>query len=178
MARFNMWLGLSQAFQGELVAYVLDGTPPLQFPEIGTLGEDTLELLATIYDNDAMERLYRTWGGAGYRCWNCYSDKPDNAGAIRADLDNLVSAYPTDFSILGAWHYDDGRPVGTQWDDSDPPVLTGDPWYLQPAQTINFMPDVPDPASPDPENPDMIRPTELSNVLLVYGQAPRTFTPA
>ena len=160
-----------------MVGYILNNEEPVTFPELANISEGTKVLFQTIYDSGAMDRLFRKWGGKDYRCWNCYvQDKPENVPEIRADLDNLAATYPTDFSIIGAWHYEDGRPVGMQWDDSDPPVLTGDPWYPNPAETINFMPDVPDPNSADPENPDMIRPTELSNVLMVYGQAARTFT--
>ena len=173
----NFWCGISQAFQDELVGVVRDDVPAVTYPMLNELEAETYELFATIYDSGAMERLFRTWHAKSYRCWNCYTTKPDNVGKVRADLDALATEYPTDFSILGAWHYGDGRPIGMRWDESDPPQLVDDPWYPQPAETIEFMPDIVVDDT-DPENPVMGRPTELSNVLLCFGQPPRVFTPA
>ena len=171
---YNAWLGLSQAFQTEMVDVIRDGGTAVTFPLINDLDDDTKAFLAGVYDSEATERLFRTWGGASYRCWNCYAIKPDNFGTVRADLDNLAASYPTDFSVVGAWHYRDGRPVGTSWSNDDPPILTGDAWYKQPPETLNFMPNVVVDDT-DPENPVMGRPTDLSNVLLVFGQSARIF---
>jgi len=156
--KYNAWLGLSAAFQGEMVDVILDGGTAVTFPLINDLQDETKAFLAGIHDAGAMDRMFRKWGAADYRCWNCYvAQDTTGMGKIKTDLDALVVAYPTDFSILGVWHYEDGRPQG------DPPN------YPQPAQTINFMPDVDNQGT---------RPTELSNVLLMFGQPPRIFNPA
>lgn len=159
--------------QDDYVRVIRDELPAENFPEIEDFHEETKRMLSTIHDQRAMERFFRKWGGRDYRCWNCYSHKPQNTPQVKADLDGITALYPNDHSILGAWHFDDGRPIGMQWEGDQ---LTGTPWYYQPAQTINFMPDIPDPNSPDPLDPIMIRPTELSDVLLMFGQGERVFT--
>lgn len=175
--RYNFWASMSAAFQAEMVDVIRDDGTAVTFTLLNDLHPSTAEMFSTIYDSDAMDRLYRKWHAKDFRVWNCYlQDKPDNVPAVRADIDGMAAAYPTDFGLLGAWHYDDGRPVGMQWDAGEPPELTGTPWYPQPPETINFMPDVIT-DNTDPENPVYGRPTELTDVLLVFGQANRAFTP-
>ncbi|MDB4312055.1 hypothetical protein N9937_01365 [bacterium] len=175
--KYNAWLGMSAAFQSDMVQLVLNDVPATTFPLLNNMSQDTKDFFKGIHDAGSMDRLFRKWSVHDYRAWNCYVAKSEGGmGQIKSDLDAAVAAYPSDFSILGVWHYEDGRQIGTSWDESDPPVLIGTPTYPQPAQTINFMPDIPDPASPDPENPVMIRPTELSNVLLMFGQPARTLS--
>lgn len=158
--RHNAWLGISAAYQSELVDYVLNDVAPVEFPLLANMSDSTKTFLSGIYDAGAMDRAYRKWGGKDYRMWSCYTEEDDTGlGQIKSDFDAMAATYPTDFSVLGAWHYATGEPIGG----------LATPTYPQPAQTINFMPDVDDQGT---------RPTELSNILLVFGQPPRVFTPA
>ena len=58
-----------------------------------------------------------------------------------------------------------------QWDDSEPPVLIGTPWYPTPQQVVNFMPDVWNGDDPPTYSPA----TEVTDCNLLFGQAPRHF---
>lgn len=153
---FNVWASMSGEFQNELHAYIRDETPAVAFPEINNISVYTRQLFFEVVREGDYVKLFKTWAAAGrvYRIWSFYADKPDEAvNIIRADIDNLMAAYPQDFSIMGAWRFDDGTEAGNG------------PWYPIPPQTINFM--------PDDENGDPA--TELSDVILRAGQHPRSF---
>ena len=174
MANFyNFWLSVSQEMQNELKGWIAppegqEPTPPVQFPRIEELSQDTLDVLLATYDGDTVSRLFRTWdaGGRNYRVWSCYALKPENTAQVKADFDMMETEYPQDFDISGAWRFDTGARVGNP------------PWYVNPPQLINFMPLIftPGPGYPEDENDyTMEEPTTLTDVNLLAGQAPRAF---
>ena len=164
---FNSWVSMSQVFKNELWPFIKDGTPAVTFPDINNIDPATVEFFNTVYDEGAVDRLYKQWNAAGreYKLWSIYSTKPDNLSTIKGDLDMLIASYPQDFGVLGAWNYATGQEVGA----ANPPI-----WYPIPPQTLNFMPDIVT-DNTDPENPIYGPATELRDVLLVFGQANRDF---
>ena len=169
MARFNMWCSMSQDFKGELWPYIKNGTPAVTFPDINNIDNVTAEFFNTIYDEGAVERLYKQWDAAGrqYKLWSMYAEKPEGLQQIRADLDMLIASYPQDFAVLGAWNYETGQEVGE---------AQGDIWYPLPNQTLNFMPDIIISDNGEDNPPTMGPATELTDVLMMFGQANRSFS--
>lgn len=170
---FNFWQSMSTDFAVELNK-VIKGeynnkfNPPPTFPLIADMSPFTHDLYVYIAGEDAVDTGFKRWNAAGrvYKNWSVNAVKPEGYQQIRDDFDSWHAAYDKDFGITGAWRFDDGRPVGMQWVDpgDHSQGLTGTPWYPTPAQTINFMPDV----NGQPA-------TELTDVHLLYGQAPRIF---
>jgi hypothetical protein len=185
MSQFNLWLGMSQAFQQELVPLINEGTPAVVFPGLNNMDEVTLELFRTTHDAENVARLFKLWPGPGaknFRVWSFYFAKPLEGPQIRADIDAMAATYPTDFLPMGAWRTSDGHEVGATYDTFDVQTATG--WWPVPAQVVNFIPDVmTDPGTPgvEPEDPPVTPPTyspatEPTDVNLLFGQAPRDFS--
>jgi hypothetical protein len=163
MSNFNLWLGMSQAFQAELVPLINEGTPAVEFPGLNQLDEVTLELFRTTNDAENVARLFKLWpGNAGqdFRVWSFYFDRLEDGPQIRADIDAMAAAYPGDFLPMGAWRTDTGAEVGN-------PV-----WWPVPAQVVNFMPAVWNGDEP----PTFTPATEPTDVNLLFGQVPRDFS--
>ena len=171
---FNFWQTMSTDFAVEMNKLVKGeyndkyGPYPESFPLLMDVSVYTTNLYRYIVGEDAVDTGFKRWQAAGrtYKMWSLNANKPEGYQQIRDDFDMLNLAYNKDFDIVGAWRFDDGRPVGMQWVDPEDHSqgLTGTPWYPTPAQVINFMPDV-----------DGQPATELTDVHLLYGQAPRVF---
>lgn len=187
---FNFWQSMSQEFQAELNGlingeYSVDDNLPPTFPLIVNLSNETIELYQTLVGSEAVIRLFETFdhpNGKTYRTWSLYTNKPENAPQIRSDFDAMHAAYPSDMDVIGLWDWD-GRPLGMQWVDPEDHSqgLTGTPIYETPSYGIYFMPDVkvPGPAWPDdPDDWTTVPATTMSDVHLLYGQAPRQFVDA
>jgi hypothetical protein len=161
MNSFNLWLGMSQAFQADLVPLVNDGIPATAFPVLNQLDDVTLELFRTIYDADGLEQLFKMWPGNGkdFRVWSFYFSKPLEGPQIHSDIDATAATYPQDFLPMGAWRTSDGGEVGTP------------EWFPVPPQIVNFMPDVWNGDEPPTYSPATV-PTDVN---LLFGQAPRDF---
>ena len=178
---------MSQQYKGELWPYVKwhggqnideNGDPipepvPTLFPTIATISQATVDVFNNIYDEGALDRLFRSWDAAGrtYKNYSVYSDKPAEAPQVRADLDALIAADPNDFSVSGAWRYSDGAEVGAGG---------AGVWYPVPPQITNFMPlimtDPGDSEADPPVPPTYAEPTEPTDTNLLFGQAPRDFS--
>jgi hypothetical protein len=173
MNSFNLWLGMSQAFQADLVPLIQEGTPATAFPGLNQLDEVTLALFRNTHDAESVERLFKLWPGPGsknFRVWSFYFAKPEQGDIIRADIDQMAATYPADFLPMGAWRCDNGREVGATYSEEGVQTDTG--WWPVPAQVVNFMPDVwngDDPATYTPA-------TEPTDVNVLMGQAPRDFS--
>jgi hypothetical protein len=176
MSNFNLWLGMSQAFQAELVPLINEGTPATEFPGLNQLDEVTLELFRTTHDADNVSRLFKLWPGPGaknFRVWSFYFDKPEDGPQVRSDIDSMASTYPGDFLPMGAWRTDNGYEVGATYSEEGVQTATG--WWPVPAQVVNFMPDIIHDS--EDENPPTYTPaTEPTDVNLLFGQVPRDFT--
>ena len=159
MAEYNFWIGMSDGFQGELVPFILDGTPPVNFPMIGLMNEETKDFFRQSYDSGALDHLFRHYyvDPRDYRVWSFYVLKPDDVTPVRNNLDAMTTEYPQDFLIMGAWAFLTGQAVQA---------------YPSPPSLINFMPLTWDHGT---EPPTAIEPTELTDVNLLAGQAPREF---
>lgn len=175
MLSYNFWLGLSVDFKGELWQYIRNDVTPVMFPLLENLAQDTKDFFNAIYDEGALDTLFLTWnnGSKDFKMLSFYANKPENVAQVRSDIDAMVASYPNDFSVLGAWHCSDGRQLGI--DDQG----AGTPTYDTPAFAINFMPDVVvdpgDPRGEPPVPPTTERPTQLSDINVLFGQAPRVF---
>jgi hypothetical protein len=185
MSQFNLWLGMSQAFQQELVPLINEGTPAVEFPDLNDLNEATLELFRNSHDAENVAKLFKMWpGNAGqdFRVWSFYFAKPLQGPLIRADIDEMAADYPGDFLPMGAWRTDNGHEVGATYDEFGVQTATG--WWPVPAQVVNFMPDImTDPGTPEgpggipPAVPPIYAPPiEPTDVNLLFGQVPRDFT--
>ena len=143
-------------------------------------------------------------GPRTYELWSLYFEAADDA-AVKQARNDLLAIYPGQLRTVGAWWYDDGRMVGTEnvystrtvtktWSERNPDYQpdplepnydpnyvnritgdveeeyvsghTGDPEFPLHVRILEFMPDVDDVGT---------RPTELSDVNLGAGQAPRNF---
>lgn len=164
MPSHNVWVSMSQVFKNELWPFVRQGTPAVTFPDINGLQPETVEFFNAIYDEGTVEKLFKEWNAAGrtYKLWSFYANKPADVPTVKDDLDMLIASYPQDFAVLGAWNYGTGNEVGN-------PI-----WYPLPPQTIQFMPDI-IVDNTDPENPVFGPATDLTDVNLLLGQAPRSF---
>ena len=89
---------------------------------------------------------------------------------VKDALDYLEEQWPGHFIVAGAWNKDTGLQAGTAMDDEG--NITGTPVYPIPTNALlQMMPDVWDEAT-EQFNPA----TELSDVILLMGQAPRRFS--
>jgi hypothetical protein len=166
MSQFNLWLGMSQAFQAEMVPLINEGIPAVVFPGLNQLDEVTLALFRNTHDAENVARLFKLWPGPGsknYRVWSFYFDKPLEGPQIKLDIDSMASTYPSDFLPMGAWRTDTGAEVGD-------PV-----WWPVPAQVVNFMPDVMTGPGDEVTPPTYTPATEPADVNLLFGQVPRDF---
>lgn len=159
MSEYNFWIGMSNQFQSELVPFILNDTPPVDFPMIGMMNDETKAFFRQSYDAGSLDHLFRhhVVNTRDYRVWSFYITKPDDVDAVRNNLDAMNAQYPQDFLLMGGWDYETGAAVQA---------------YPSPASLINFMPPTWDHET-DP--PTLIEPTELMDVNLLAGQAPREF---
>ena len=172
MNTFNLWLGMSQAFQDELVALLAeDSTPAVTFTYLNDLDPATIQLFRNIHDAGALEKLFKVYpaGGKDYRIWSLYFAKPENGLVIRDDIDDLAFFYPTEFLPMGAWSSKTGLEVGTSADEEG--VVTGAAWFPVPTQILHFMPDVWNGDDP----PTFSAATVPTDVNVLAGQTPRSF---
>jgi hypothetical protein len=171
---FNLWLGMSQAFQADLVPLIQEGTPATEFPGLNQLDEATLALLKNTHDAAGVERLFKLWPGPGsknYRVWSFYFAKPLDGPIIHNDIDLMAATYPSDFLPMGAWRTSDGHEVGATYSEDEPPVQTATGWWPVPSAVVNFMPDTWNGDEPPTYTPATV-PTDV-NVLM--GQHARDF---
>ena len=169
MSRFNIWVAASEEFAAETIALLRPGTDEegnpidpveaVQFPLLNSVSEDTQGILT--HDRGIVQPMFETVQGGErtYSLWSFYTEKGKNPYLTQAEFEALEDAYPADFFVLGMWIFDTGEQVE---DSSVHPDL------------IHFMPD--DVLFlPDSEDFEFERPTELSDVNLLSGQAPRDF---
>ena len=168
MSEFNMFVGASTDFAAEAKALLRPGTdengqpipptPAVQFPGLNGLSQDTQNALNGTHDGTVVQRLFKTVNANGrtYKVFSFYTDKPANPGDVKVDFEALAALYPLDFQVMGIWHTDTGNAVGA---------------FPVSPQLINFMPDI-----YDPELDTYSPATELTDVNLLAGQAPRDFS--
>lgn len=169
---YNFWVGLSEDFQTELDAFLQDGTAPPTFSLLELMSDETQDFFRAMYNRKYIDRAYPSWTSPqnkAFKLRSFYVNKPLNVGQVRSDIDAMENTYGQDFAILGAWHCEDGTQIGGD----------ASPAYPSPSFTINFMPDViVDPGDPEadpPVPPTTERPTQLSDINVLAGQAKRHF---
>ena len=119
-----------------------------------------------MHDRENTQRLFKqaTLGGRVWTVWSVYFDLPGNIlQLVKAELDQMLVDYPTQFVVTGAWHWD-GRQVGTEWTDETQTATTGTPVYPMHPQILKFMPDV-----------DGLPATVVTDVNVGFGQSLRRF---
>ena len=161
MPTHNFWIGLSQEMQADLVGWVATEppVPPVNFPLLENLNEETIAFFNESHDAGSLDKLFRHYdsGNRNYRVWSFYVTRLSDVTPVRNNLDALTANYPLDFLIMGAWQFETGQAVSA---------------YPSPPSLINFMPPTWD---HDTNPPTEIPPTEVSDVNLLAGQAPREF---
>lgn len=118
------------------------------------------EALSRAADYEVVANLFKK-RTQGPRSWSIYSFvyQADTKQEIEQAVERLASENPGMTSAKGAWHFEDGRQFGIELDGS------GVPLYPISGSLINYMPDV-----------DGAPAIELTDVNLLFGQAPRVFT--
>ena len=206
MAFANIWLAL-RADANTIVRNYLSHDEAVDGEYTGPVVDRAGRFFRYMADQEVVSHLFRVPNVSGndYHLYSIsFSNDDYTLGQIRDEIDWVVTTYPTQVFILGAWKWT-GEQYGTehvyttatesvtysrlnpdyQPDDQEPnydPVrvirvtedqevtritgMTGTPIYPIHARTIDFMPDVDDVGT---------RPTELSDVNLLAGQAPRSF---
>jgi len=164
MSKVNVLASASLEYVGEVQGLFFPGAdeqgnalppiPAVLFPALNTLGAAQAgAILGGTHDTETVKGLFKTVTSEGkdFVIWSIYTDS-----VFLPDLDTFSALYPTDFQIMGAWDYSTGDQV--------------DGYAVSPA-LIDFMPDV-----WDNEEEVLLPATELTNVNLLAGQAPRDFT--
>ena len=109
------------------------------------------------------------FGNKTYRIFNILTERGMAPLQVKDALDYLEEQWPGHFIVAGAWNKDTGLQAGTAMDNEG--NITGTPVYPIPTNALlQMMPDVWDEAT-EQFNPA----TELSDVILLMGQAPRRF---
>jgi len=136
-----------------------------------------VRILRKMANIGTVEKVWRSPRIAG-KDWHLFeaSFVVTDKDKVRDALDFLNTEYPNNAAIVGAWWYD-GRQVGTRFtydEDGQITGTTGTPLYPIHPRLIDFMPD----EEVRDGNGDLLftqRPTQLSQVHLRQGQAPRRF---
>ena len=92
-----------------------------------------------------------------YRLFSVYGSR-----TLRDDIDLLLAEYPNDCFVGGAWWFDNGLQIGTQYAE-DGETIEGDPLYPIHPQLWRLV-------------PEALSNADLRDCNLLQGQAPRQFT--
>lgn len=164
--KINVWLALRDDAQAA-IRERLTWDEESQGPYTGPVPDRVARVFEKMGDRATVQRLFKTPTIANrqWTIWSILFDENKNVmQRVKAELDHLEASYPNRIQIVGAWHYDTGRQVGADYDDSGNRISL--PLYPVPGLLSNFMPDDPD-GSPN---------AALRDVNLYYGQAPRDFS--
>jgi len=160
----NIWLGISDAAQN-VVRTALQWDEEAQGPYTGPLTNKQRRLFEYMQDETTRRQLFKkaTLAGTTYILWSIdFDDSVTVLQLIRDEIDGLMAEYPNQIAVLGAWHFEEGAQVGTR--------SGGNPVYPIPAFLWRFMPDDED------GNPTATSNADLTDINLLYGQAPRAFS--
>ena len=153
----NAWLALRDDAQSAIVTR-LTWDEETQGEYSGPITDRQAKVFALMHDRGVVQKLFRTDRAAGrdWTLWSVYFDLPGSVlEKVRAELDRLAADYPTQFVIVGVWRWDGSRIAD---------------YPLHP-RILKLMPDETD------ENGDVTGPaTQVSDINLALGQAPRQFT--
>ena len=136
---------------------------PAENPEDDTeLQAKNRETLNLCGDIAVIPNLFKT-RTQGPRSWQLYSllYDVDTVPEFEQAVELFSSENPGDTGVMGAWYFDDGTQVS---DD-------GVPIYPIPESLLSYMPDVWNEDDPPTFSPA----TEVTDVNLYFGQAPRQF---
>ena len=139
-----------------------DFTFPAEDPADDTeLQAKNRETLSRCGDIQVQPGLWKT-RTQGPRSWQLYSllYEVDTGPEFEQAIERFKSENPGQTDVLGAWFFDDGMQYGIDPDDPE-----SRPLYPIPARLIDYMPDV-----------EGAPATQVTDVNLYYGQAPRDFT--
>ena len=167
----NVWAAISSTGTAEIRQALTDDEYS------GPVTDTEQKIFRRMADFATVERMFKKPTVAG-KVWHLFSLNFDGTTKARDALDWLEANRANHFVIVGAWWWD-GRQVGTQWetdqDGNRTGNTTGTPLYPIHPRLIDFMPD--DPVYDG--NGDLTgyqAATQLTDVNLIQGQAPRRFT--
>ena len=125
---------------------------PVLFPALLNLSEATAGALT--HDGEGVRAIFKTLtvDGVSLQISSFYAEA--GASDVLEDFQMLEDVYPENFAVMGAWEKDDGEQL-----------ISVSPLF------INFMPDIQ--TGGTLESPVFSEATELSDVNLLAGQAPR-----
>ncbi len=175
----NVWLALRDDAQA-LVRERLAWDEETQGEYSGPVLDRAVRIFRMVAHLDAMGHMYRvdTPVSRAWSLWSLYFDKPVSMLLkVKDELDWLVATYTDRVKIGAAWHYSDGRQVGTtiEYDEDGAETgMTGTPTYSLDSRLLEFMPNIVI-RDTDGNITSSERPTELSDVNLLQGQKERRF---
>lgn len=170
----NVWLALRDAAQA-LVIERLDWDESVDGIYGGPIPDRAVRLFEKMAHRNVAQGHYRidNDGANDWVLWNLiFNERRNVLIKVKGELDWLIATYSTQSKIAGAWHYSDGRQVGTtiEYDENGVETgVTGSPIYPVHARILEFMPD-------DVDEFDVhTRPIMPSDVNLLQGQQERRF---
>ena len=161
----NIWLALSDQAQ-DIVIESLRWDEEAQGPYTGPLRNRSRRLFEYMQDNTTRRRLFKPWTNpqGTFHLWSIdFDDEKEALQLVRDEIDFLMTEYPNQISVLGAWRLD-GRQAGANYDQDG--NRTSEATYPIPNFLWRFMPDSVGATS----NAD------LQDINLLYGQTPRDFS--
>jgi len=111
----NVWIGLRDDAQAAILTR-LRWDEETQGPYTGPVTDRQHKLFSYMHDRENTQRLFKqaTFGGRVWTVWSVYFDLPGNIlQLVKAELDQMLVDYPTQFVVMGAWHWE-GNQVGTE----------------------------------------------------------------
>lgn len=145
----NFWVAISPKL---VTSFALAEAGVGEFPPGGkSIQKDTFRMLNRHFPIPAEYSPFKT-NQDDYAVWNCYSFRDSDIDLIVKDLNAIMKAYPEDFIVLGAWHFEKGIELGME---RKRPV----PKFPQPPALLARLID-----------------GELKDGVLIAGQAPRQFS--
>ena len=187
----NIWIALTTAAKNAVNTRL--NWDDEQGEYSGNVSDTEYKIFRRFQQHNVRQRMFRpaTIGG---KTWHVYlldfNLSGSKAGRLQDALDFLEANRAGKFLVVGAWHWD-GRQVGTQWEvvdgervqenigtEEEPEwrdATTGTPMYPLPS-TNNLLKIMPTIKTWDEQgNMTETAPTELTDVNLIQGQAPRRF---
>ena len=113
----NIWLALSDQAQ-DIVIESLRWDEEAQGPYTGPLRNRSRRLFEYMQDNTTRRRLFKPWTNpqGTFHLWSIdFDDEKEALQLVRDEIDFLMTEYPNQISVLGAWRLD-GRQAGANYD--------------------------------------------------------------
>ena len=171
----DLWIAFSQQAIDEFIDRRSD---PDAYT--GPMDNKTFKIMSRMADMENRQRLFNKVDAAG-KTYTLFSLVIEGQLSQAQDaIDHITTEWPTHFIVVGAWWFDTGLQVGTNYTyDGDGNItgVTGSAVYPIPTQAYKVMPDE---VTYDIDGNETSRTpassnADLKDVNLILGQAPRDF---